>query len=58
MWHDADFYAKCHLSLLFNISVGGACNGYRHRKWTQQSMFKSWTRLIIFHIALIHLEKV
>ena len=34
------------------------CNGYRHRKWTRQHKFKSWTRLIAFHIALIPLEKV
>ena len=31
------------------------CNGYRRRKWTRRHEFKSWTRLIIFHIALIHL---
>ena len=34
------------------------CNGYRHRKWTQRHEFKSWTRLIAFHIALIPLGKV
>ena len=34
------------------------CNGYRHRKWTRQHKFKSWMRLIAFHIALIPLEKV
>ena len=34
------------------------CNGYRHRKWTQWHEFKSWTRLIIFYIALIPLGKV
>ena len=28
-------------------------NGYRRRKWTRQHGFKSWTRLIAFHIALI-----
>ena len=33
-------------------------NGYRHRKWTRRHEFKSWTRLIAFHIALIHLGKV
>ena len=33
------------------------CNGYRRRKWTQWHKFKSWTRLIAFHIALIPLEK-
>ena len=34
------------------------CNGYRRRKWTQWHEFKSWTRLIAFHIALIPLGKV
>ena len=34
------------------------CNGYRHRKWTRRHEFKSWMRLIAFHIALIHLGKV
>ena len=34
------------------------CNGYRHRKWTRQLEFKSWTRMIAFHIALILLGKV
>ena len=34
------------------------CNGYHHRKWTRQHEFKSWTRLIAFHIALIPFGKV
>ena len=34
------------------------CNGYRHRKWTRRHEFKTWTRLIAFHIALIPLGKV
>ena len=34
------------------------CNGYRRRKWTQRHEFKSCTRLIAFHIALIPLGKV
>ena len=34
------------------------CNGYRRRKWTRQYDFKSWMRLIAFHIALIPLGKV
>ena len=34
------------------------CNGYRRRKWTRRHEFKSWTRLIAFHIALIPLQKV
>ena len=28
-------------------------NGYRRRKWTRRHEFKSWMRLIAFHIALI-----
>ena len=34
------------------------CNGYRRRIWTRRHEFKSWTRLIAFHIALIPLGKV
>ena len=34
------------------------CSSYRRRKWTQRLEFKSWTRLITFHIALISLGKV
>ena len=32
------------------------CNGYRRRIWTRQYEFKSWTRLMAFHIALIPSE--
>ena len=35
-----------------------SCNGYRRRKWTRRLEFKSWTRLIAFHIILIPLGKV
>ena len=34
------------------------CNGYRRRKCTRWHEFKSWTRLVAFHIALIPLGKV
>ena len=34
------------------------CSRYRRRKWTQWHEFKSWTRLIACHIALIPLRKV
>ena len=34
------------------------CNGYRRRKWTRRHEFKSWTRLIAFHIAQMPLGKV
>ena len=34
------------------------CHGYRRRIWTRRHEFKSWTRLIAFHIALIPLGKV
>ena len=30
------------------------CTGYRRRKWTRRHEFKSWTRLIAFHIALMN----
>ena len=34
------------------------CSCYRRRKWTRRHEFKSRTRLIAFHIALIPLGKV
>ena len=34
------------------------CNGYRLREWTRQHEFKSWMRLIAFHIVLIPWGKV
>ena len=34
------------------------CNGSLRMKWTQRYEFKSWTRVIAFHIALIPLGKV
>ena len=34
------------------------CNCDRRWKWTRRHVFKSWTRLIAFHIALIPLGKV
>ena len=34
------------------------CSRYRRRKWTRRHEFKSWTRVIAFHIALIPLGKV
>ena len=34
------------------------CNVYRRRKWTRRHEFKSWIKLIAFHIALIPLGKV
>ena len=34
------------------------CNSYLRRKWTRRHEFKSWTRLIAFHIALIPLGTV
>ena len=42
------------------VENGGCpwCSRYRRRKWTRRHEFKSWTRLIAFHIALIPLGKV
>ena len=34
------------------------CNGYRRRNWIRRHEFKSWTRPIAFHVALIPLGKV
>ena len=52
-----------HISLKKNfyiqhIHICPWCNGHRRRKWTRRHEFKSWTRLIAFHIALIHFGKV
>ena len=33
-------------------------NGYRRRKWNRWLVFKSWTKLIAFHIELKPLGKV
>ena len=41
--------------------VFGRCpwyNGYRRRIWTRRYEFRSWMRLITFHVALIPLGKV
>ena len=57
------FISLPHWAKYFNVKVPKLgrcpwCNGYRRRKWTRRQVFKSWTRLIAFHIALIPLGKV
>ena len=47
-----------HCSPIFYLWFIMWCNGYRRRKWTRRHEFKSWTRLIAFHIALIPLGKL
>ena len=47
-----------HFFIYRSISISIWCNGYRRRKWTRRHEFKSWTRVIAFHIALIPLGKV
>ena len=44
--------------ILTTIYLAPWCSRYRRRKWTRRHEFKSWTRLIAFHIALIPLGKV
>ena len=44
-------------SILYSVGKSWG-NGYRRRKCTRRHEFKSWTRLIEFHIALIPLGKV
>ena len=39
-------------------TLAADCSRYRRRKWTRRHEFKSSTRLIAFHIALIPLGKV
>ena len=46
------------LWLTTSVSLNSWCNCYRRRKWTRRHEFKSWTKLIAFHIALIPLGKV
>ena len=62
-----EFNGNFLIEYLINFSLGNFglvayqrswCNGYRRRKWTRRHEFKSETRLIAFHIALIHLGKV
>ena len=43
--------------IIQHLAIGGA-RGVIRRNWTRRHEFKSWTRLIAFHIALIHLGKV
>ena len=49
--------AQCLLNFLFRVIQCPWCTGYRRRKWTRRFEFKSWTRLIAFHIALIPLGR-
>ena len=50
---------KSHRSLFGLVSLFNDISTlFSHRKWTRQHEFKSWTRLIAFHIALIPLGKV
>ena len=54
-------YLFIYLFLLTIIRSGRKCpwcNAYRRRIWARRHEFKSWTRLIAFHIALIPLGKV
>ena len=51
------YYIYTYSNFSWNVSLK-IKNGYRRRKWTRRHEFKSWTRLIAFHIALIPLGKV
>ena len=55
------FYIRQVLFFKLSLTISRRClwcNGYRRRKWTRRHEFKSWTRLIAFHIALIPAGKV
>ena len=55
------FFVLLNLFSLFTsiINCGGVWHkGYCPRKWTQQAKFKSWTKLFVFHLALMPLGKV
>ena len=41
------------LTCLLDIKRRSYSNGYHPRKWTCRSEFKSWIRLLVFHILLI-----
>ena len=55
---DSGFKIPFHERLVIKMNWCPWCNGYRRRKWTRRHGFKSWTRLIAFHISLIPLGKV
>ena len=62
LWHINHcrlFNAKSSLYIYILHIYGGACGvmGYRRRKRTRRHEFKSWTRLIAFHIARIPLVR-
>ena len=52
------FFLTERMALNNTIGRCPCCNGYRRRKWTRRHEFKSRTRLIALHIALIPLGKV
>ena len=52
------YYIKQFLFSLVLSRINPWCSRYRRRKWRRRHEFKSWTRLIAFHIALIPLGKV
>ena len=55
--HHISHYITVTTAIYIYIYIYAWCNGYRLRKWTRRHEFKSWTRLIAFHIALIPLGK-
>ena len=52
------FYSPIQLDHITLVGRCSWCKGYRRRKCTRRHEFKSWTRLVAFHIALIPLGKV
>ena len=64
-WHDQILSAQASVRInwiqrikWYSLSRHPCCNGYRRKKWTRRHEFKSWIRLIAFHIALVLLQKV
>ena len=45
-------------TIIHNYNQHTWCSRYCRRKWIRRHEFKSWPRLITFHIALIPLGKV
>ena len=60
IWNHLTRYKRMRSGLFQNVSTRRCpwCNCYRRRKRTRRHEFKSWTKLITFHIALIPLGKV
>ena len=51
-------YSSAEMQSVYSAAPASWWNIYRCRKRTRQPESKSWTRLFVFHVALIYLGKV